>query len=196
MMNPFLDLHKIKEMLVKAQFSWFVCGGWAIDLYLGTVTREHKDVDIAIWRKDQLLLQQYLTERGWTIDVAGGGKLIPWAAGDFIELPKHNVWCTNEKHNPDFLEVLFNEEDGESFLFRKDFSIKRPLSQTIRQSNLGISYLAPEIVLLYKSRHHDELQNQADFAAVSPLLSDESRVWLKNSITMMNQEHPWLANLS
>ena len=196
MTDPFLDLHKIKQLLVEAQFSWFVCGGWAIDLYLGELTREHKDVDIAIWRKDQLLMQQYLVNRGWTIDVAGGGKLVPWAVGDFIELPKHNVWCKNVKHDPDFLEVLFNERDGESFLFRKDFSIKRPLSQTVLQSSQGILYLAPEIVLLYKSRSHDETQNQADFVATIPKLSDESLTWLKNSIMTMNQEHPWLVSLS
>jgi hypothetical protein len=33
--------------------SWFVAGGWAIDLFLGKATRSHQDIEIAIFRKDQ-----------------------------------------------------------------------------------------------------------------------------------------------
>ncbi len=195
-MDSFLDLHKIKELFAEAPFPWFMCGGWAIDLYLGEVTREHKDVDVAIWRQDQLAMQHYLTKRGWTIEVAGGGQLMPWATGEFIELPKHNVWCKHPAHDPDFVEILFNEQDEDSFLFRRNLAIKRPLAKALLQSDQGFSYLAPEIVLLYKAGQPAEPQNQADFMATLGQLSDESRAWLKTSLAIMDREHPWLTNLS
>jgi Aminoglycoside-2''-adenylyltransferase len=31
-----------------AHFPWFVAGGWAIDLFLGTRTRDHEDLEIAV----------------------------------------------------------------------------------------------------------------------------------------------------
>ncbi len=39
--------------------NWFIAGGWAIDLFLGKVTRPHQDIEIAIFRKDQLALRDY-----------------------------------------------------------------------------------------------------------------------------------------
>ena len=30
---------------------WFVSGGWAIDLFLGRVTRDHSDIEIGIYRR-------------------------------------------------------------------------------------------------------------------------------------------------
>ena len=31
---------------------WFVAGGWAIDCFLARITREHRDVDILVFRRD------------------------------------------------------------------------------------------------------------------------------------------------
>jgi putative ABC transport system permease protein len=38
---------------------WFVAGGWALDLFLGRVTRPHHDVDIALFREDQRQLRSH-----------------------------------------------------------------------------------------------------------------------------------------
>jgi hypothetical protein len=35
---------------------WFVSGGWAIDLFVGRVTREHEDREVGIFRQDQQAL--------------------------------------------------------------------------------------------------------------------------------------------
>lgn len=43
---------------------WVVCGGWAIDGFLSRLARAHMDVDIAVFRRDQLALQSYRTARG------------------------------------------------------------------------------------------------------------------------------------
>jgi hypothetical protein len=43
---------------------WWVAGGQAIDLFVGSSTRRHQDVDVALLRPDQLTVQAYLD--GWT----------------------------------------------------------------------------------------------------------------------------------
>ena len=42
---------------------WFVCGGWAVDMFLDQRTREHQDVEVGVWRGDQKSLFDFL--RDW-----------------------------------------------------------------------------------------------------------------------------------
>ena len=44
-------------------------GGWAMDFYLGQVTREHDDVDWSVWEKDLPAISALLTSRRW-VDLA------------------------------------------------------------------------------------------------------------------------------
>ena len=57
------DPLRVKALMAGFEWPWFVAGGWAVDLYLGCVTRTHKDIDFAVLRDNQLDLQQFL--RGW-----------------------------------------------------------------------------------------------------------------------------------
>jgi hypothetical protein len=41
-------------------------GGWAMDFYLGQVTRDHEDIDWFIWRADAPIFERELTSRGYT----------------------------------------------------------------------------------------------------------------------------------
>lgn len=40
-------------------------GGWAMDFYLGQITREHEDVDWFVWENDLPTMSALLTSRGW-----------------------------------------------------------------------------------------------------------------------------------
>ena len=57
--------------------SWFVAGGWAIDLFLEKETRLHQDIEVAIFRKDQIALQDYfdgwLLQKGFNKQQSGDG---------------------------------------------------------------------------------------------------------------------------
>jgi len=52
-MNDFEVVQQVTQLMVGFKKPWGVCGGWAIDLYLAKVTREHHDIEIAVFRKDQ-----------------------------------------------------------------------------------------------------------------------------------------------
>ena len=43
---------------------WFF-GGWAVDLWVGRVTRDHDDIDVMVWRDDESRVHEALTEAGW-----------------------------------------------------------------------------------------------------------------------------------
>ena len=49
MLHP--HLKDITTLLSDFDEKWAFCGGWAIDLALNCVTREHKDVDIMLFRE-------------------------------------------------------------------------------------------------------------------------------------------------
>ncbi len=152
-MDAFGELSAVASCMGGFERPWFVVGGWAIDLYLGRVTREHEDVDIGIFRADQLHLQGYL--RDWQLEKASPGVpgvLEPWREGERLELPVHEIHAHRESGNPSRIEVLFNEASEGEWRFRKKLEITRPLSLALMRSEAGILFLSPEIVLLYKAR--------------------------------------------
>jgi len=172
---------------------WFVCGGWAIDLFLGRATREHKDVDIAVARSDQAEVRDYLAGRGWGLEKAVDGELSLWSDGEILAPPVHTIWCRNDAHDPAFVELLLNEIDGERFRFRRDETVTRERGRMSFKSDAGLPVLAPEIVLLYKSSRPEE--NAPDFRNAVALLSEESRAWLKHALDKVSARHPWAEEL-
>ena len=66
---------------------WYISSGWALDLFIGQVQRVHHDSDIVVRRRDQLALQQHLTERGWQLLTPLQGKPEPWPPHMFLHLP-------------------------------------------------------------------------------------------------------------
>src|SRR5215207_7511687 len=87
------DPERVGALLAELKCPWYICGGWALDLYLNCVTREHKDVDVAVARSDQWVVREYLRRRGWRLEKVSGGTLSPWLDGEWLELPIHGVFA-------------------------------------------------------------------------------------------------------
>jgi hypothetical protein len=174
---------------------WGVCGGWAVDLFVNQASRRHADVDLAVLRADQSVVLSHLLARGWSISTAHAGQVSHWKGDEPIEFPIHCLWCRNEHAVPAFLEVLLNESAGEDFVFRRCFDIRLPLSRTFIRSKSGIPILAPEIVLLYKSKGELTPTNAQDFEHAVDSLASTQRRWLKDALLMTNPTHPWVERL-
>ena len=43
---------------------WFF-GGWAVDLWVARLTRPHDDIDVLVWRHDEVRVHEALQEAGW-----------------------------------------------------------------------------------------------------------------------------------
>jgi hypothetical protein len=172
---------------------WWVAGGWALDLYLGQVTRAHKDLDIGIFRKDAAIVLATLP--GWEVFEAKDGVLSRLAVSDAPRAAVNSLWCKRTNAAQWELELMIDESDGEFWVFRRDPRISYPLSSAVRRNPEGIAFLAPEIQLLYKARA-TRAQDQADFDHVVPHLALDARTWLLESLRIMDPEHAWISVLT
>jgi hypothetical protein len=170
----------------------FIAGGWAVDLYLGRVTRPHEDIEVAIFRRDQAALHECLD--GWLLQKVVGGKLSAWRRGEWLALPVHEIHCFKEASEPTRLEVLLNESDGAEWVYRRNEKVRRPLAKCHLVSKEGVRFLSPEIVLLYKSKS-PRAKDEQDFAAVAGRLGAERKAWLKAALKAQDPGHGWLGKL-
>lgn len=70
----------------------------------------------------------------------------------------------NETDSPDknFIELLFDDESAECFIYTKNDKIQRQRDKAILSCG-GIPYLSPESVLMYKSTDTTCEVNRTDF---------------------------------
>lgn len=87
-----------------------------------------------------------------------------------------------------------HEIEQDTWSFRYGPTVRHPLSRIGGSTADGISYLRPEIALLYKAARRREL-DEADFRRVLPQLSSAQRTQLAADIIHCWPEHPWLALL-
>jgi hypothetical protein len=64
-------------LLGRLDIPYWLFGGWAVDFHAGRITREHADIDVAIWRSDLGRTTRALQRERWaaTLDSPEGGYL-------------------------------------------------------------------------------------------------------------------------
>ncbi len=181
------DIRRVAPLMRDFPAPWGVAGGWEIDLFLGRQSRPHADVDVAIFRQDQNTLRPHLSPA--RLEKVVAGCVSPWTPAEELTLPVHEVHATW----PDGyrLEFLLNEQDRQTreWVFRRDPRIRRPLAGAFA-SEPPIPYLAPEIVLLYKSKAPTP-KDDADLMAAMPCLGSEQRTWLGDAVALIGHEPRW-----
>ena len=58
-------LAALDELLDHHALDYWLFGGWAVDFWVGRVTRAHDDVDLAVWRDDYREIGLLLEGAGW-----------------------------------------------------------------------------------------------------------------------------------
>lgn len=84
--------------------------------------------------------------------------------------------------------------DRPAFSCRRDDAVRLPFGHVVCLSQDGISYLAPQIVLLFKAQH-DRPKGEADLAGALPLLAPEGRDWLRHALRRVHPGHGWIGML-
>ena len=74
----FEPVHAVGSLLSRLAAPWWITGGWAIDLAVGHVTRDHADVNVMMLERDEHALRG-LT--GVDVQLIAGGQPGPWPAG-------------------------------------------------------------------------------------------------------------------
>ena len=205
--KPFHYVLEVAEMLSGLDTPWYVAGGWAIDLYLERQRRDHKDVDIAVFRQDQLAMQEHFLDRGWKLwkYVGDSTRVEPWSIREQLKLPDRGIFAEPGDVAMPSIDILLSEKNGDLWYYHADSRITHPVSTLGLRSDLGIPFFSPEIVLLFKARHvsieepydmvHQE-NDEKDFQAVRRFLTAEHRTWLTEALTLLYSNHPWLKYLT
>src|SRR5215471_16505007 len=166
---------------------WCVAAGWAVDLFLGKVTREHEDLEIAVPAGQFAAVRAALAD--FDLEERGTGRRWPLDSPAFEVM--HQTWVRDRAAGPYRLDIFREPHDGDTWICRRDHTIRRPYDQVIARTPGGIPYVVPEIVLLFKARH-DRAKDRADFAGLLPLLGADRRAWLAAALSRVHPGHPWL----
>jgi hypothetical protein len=168
-----------------------LCGGWAVDGWLGRQTRDHGDVDLCIFRGDERAAFDHLV--GWQLvahDTPDADHADPWD-GRLLDFPAH-IHATSADGFK--LELHLNERSNGDWILCRDPRLTVALGRAAQQTAWGLPILVPELLLFYKARDvraHDV----ADFHALLPRLTDSQRSWLAQAVSIVHPGHAWLPEL-
>jgi hypothetical protein len=213
------EVARIGEVMSTYRLPWALAGGWAVDAWLGRVTRYHQDVDPVVF--DQPVLFKHLA--GWQLigheetkenegaELWDGRPLVPPAhlhgrspedsgplperfddSGMRVVFPEDGFW----------LDIQLCERSDRDWVLNREPRIAMPLAAGVRQSGWGLPTVAPEVILFFKAtlyvgtKNHLRPHDEADFVALLPQLSEGQRAWLREAVTRVYVgEHPWMRRL-
>jgi len=182
---------EVARRLAGVDATWYVTAGWALDLWHGRQTREHDDVEIAVPEHAFDAVRTALA--GFELWVIGDGLARPVTPASLAA--HHQTWVREPATGAWRLDVMREAWDRDIWVFRRDPRIRLPRRDVIAVTDDGIPYARPEIALLYKAKS-SRPKDDADFASALPLLGDEQRTWLAQSIALVHPEHDWLQALA
>ena len=193
---------------------WALCGGWAIDAWLGRQTRDHADVDISVFIQDQRALFDHLA--GWQLVAhVSADTHEPWDGRPLV-LPNHVQARPDVGESlPDplgaasqqgfSLDIQLGDRSGDDWILSRRPRISLPLRDAVQESPWGLPTVVPEVLLFFKATAYfgieeqktgGRFQDEPDFLALLPHLTEEPRHWLRESIALLHPDHPWLSQLS
>jgi len=184
---------EVARRLAGLDIPWCVVGGWAIDLFLGTQTREHEDLEIAILRPDLPSIRDALA--GFVFHALIDGEVRALADEDEPPPQSHQNWVLEPDADAWRVDVMIEPGDPETWVFRRDGRITASRSLMVGRTADGIPFLQPHGALLYKAKAEPRPKDEADFESCLPRVDDDMRSWLATALDTVIPDHPWRARL-
>jgi hypothetical protein len=170
---------------------WWIVGGWAIETFTGQ-SREHEDIDVAVFRGDlPILLDQLLPN--YCVWSNRSGALRPLRTPDELVEDCRQLWVRRDGASPWLFDLLLTPHEADTWISIRDDRIRRPFAETVFTHD-GIHYLRPEVVLHLKARS-SRAKDDGDFSAAVAMLEADARAWLRSALRLVNPDHPWLERL-
>lgn len=172
---------------------WWFAGGWALDLWLGRETRAHSDIEAGCFRADLPALAERFS--GWDVQLARNKQLASYNLASPPPVPPFSLWFRRRGRDLWEFELLVEERSDDHWHYRRDARVSLPLARlTVADASGSYAVIAPEVQLLYKAKALRD-KDAADFAAVSPALTDPARDWLRAALTLAHPGHDWIVRL-
>ncbi|MFI5742880.1 nucleotidyltransferase domain-containing protein [Streptomyces anulatus] len=182
---------EVAQRLAGIGTPWCVAAGWALDLFRGRQTRDHGDIEIAIPEAGFPEVRAHFP--GYVFDAVGSGRI--WEDASPEELAAvHQTWLRDPATGNYVLDVFREPHDGDTWICRRDETIRLPYREIVHHTRDGIPYLAPELVLLFKAKHMRP-KDRRDFDATVPHLTGARRATLAELLARVHPGHVWLTDL-
>lgn len=126
---------------------WYLCGGWAVDAWLGRQSRDHGDMDFAVFHDDQAALFEHLA--GWRLvghdNTVDDDSKVQWY-GRRLDIPAH-IHATDGFE----LDIQINEQAEGEWVLNREPRVAMPLDRCAGQSPWGVPTVDPGLILFYKA---------------------------------------------
>ena len=138
-------VYECRNFLNDFGFPYAICGGYALDMFLGKQIRPHGDLDISIFYEDRKHIVDFILKRDWNVYTQPGkskyvelitspddsralnpGGLFAIKPGCTLfklepipgDKTKFKFEDTNNRQlNFDFIDIIFNQQQGNNFVF-------------------------------------------------------------------------------
>lgn len=197
--EPRLDLWspwspaEVTQRLSDVRAPWYVAGGWAIDLFLRTITRDHEDIEIGAPAPALTEFRDVLAD--CELFIVGQGEALALADAGTEELATHRQTWVRDRASGRWRLDIFREPSCDGlWVCRRDERLTMPYGQLILRDPDGIPFARPEVILLFKAKA-TRPKDMADFQHVLPRLDRPARDWLRQALTVAHPGHPWITAL-
>jgi hypothetical protein len=173
---PF-DVARVIEVMAGFPGDWCLCGGWAVDAWLGRQTREHQDVDIAVFEDDLANVRRHFA--GWQLwahDENDPDSETQWE-GRRLALPAH----IHARRGIVNLDIQVTAREAGRWVLSTQPRVELDLDVAVGESKWGVATLAPQAVLFYKTLE-SRPQDVADMGSLMPFLTAAQAGWLGDAV--------------
>jgi hypothetical protein len=178
--------------LREATLPWYVAGGWALDVWHGTQTREHEDLEFVVMRNDADYFRSILRGIDFFAVKNGTIEYLPPTA----RLPSDvwQLWGGDMRQGCWRVDMMIEPGTRDLWIYKRDQTIRMARSEAVRVSTTGIPYLAPINVMLFKAKHCRK-KDHRDFEFSRQYLSFEEKEQLIFWLSKLHPGHEWIENL-
>jgi len=187
------DPAELSHRLSSVSRPWCVVGGWALDLWHGTKTREHEDLEFTILREDLHVFRHALN--GMELYAVSDGELQHLTDDQEPQQEISQIWCFDNQADCWRADMMIDLGTDDYWVYKRDRQIRRLRSEMVALTASRIPYLNPSAVLLFKAKYC-RAKDEDDFARALPRLSPSERIWLKDCLGHLYPGHAWLEMLS
>jgi hypothetical protein len=177
------------RLFKNAPFSWGLAGGYAIEQFVGQPIRDHGDIDVLVFRDNQLLLQTWLSE--WELSAADPpGDLREWRTGEYLPSGINDIWAHRKSVQYWEIQFMFMEVAGDAWYSKRSDSVRGHREELIEQYG-GVPCVRVEVLLLFKSKN-PRPKDFVDIQTCLPKMTVSSKQWLFDNLQVVNPDgHPW-----
>jgi len=171
--------------LAEAIVPWGIAGGWALDLWQGSVSRPHSDIEISCFLADLPALLPTLG--GFEIAVARNKQLTPYEPGTVLPAPPFSLWLRRHGETLWDFEIVAEAQLDGQWAYRRDLSVRHAMGTVFTPTWSGMPVIAPEIQLLYKCKQPRD-KDTSDLTRYVPRLDDAAGLWLRSAVAAAHPE--------